>query len=111
MPARSGIDLRPTNGDFDRQAKPLCRFGFDYLSAVETDEKVVFRLVPRPCTTAMIATEMPAAMRPYSMAVAPDSSFTKRAKRVFMSWLLKVHTWLSERDPAAVFSGRLDRWR
>jgi hypothetical protein len=23
----------------------------------------------------MIATEMPAAMRPYSMAVAPDSSF------------------------------------
>jgi len=26
----------------------------------------------------MIATEMPAAMRPYSMAVAPDSSFTKR---------------------------------
>jgi hypothetical protein len=31
---------------------------------------------------------MPAAMRPYSMAVAPDSSFTKREKRVFMSWLL-----------------------
>jgi hypothetical protein len=28
-----------------------------------------------------------------------------------MSWLLKVNTWLSERDPAAVFSGRLDRWR
>jgi hypothetical protein len=45
------------------------------------------------------------------MAVAPDSSFTKRAKRVFMSWLLKVHTWLSERDPAAVFSGRLDHSR
>src|ERR1700682_2496855 len=59
----------------------------------------------------MIATEIPAAMRPYSMALAPDSSFTKRAKRVFMSWLLKVHTWLSERDPAAVSSGRLDRWR
>src|SRR5580704_18304618 len=82
-----------------------------YLRAVETLEKVFFRLVPRPWTTAMIATEIPAAMRPYSMAVAPDSSFTKRAKRVFMSWLLKVHTWLSERDPAAVFSGRLDHRR
>src|SRR5580698_1214958 len=81
-----------------------------YLRAVETLEKVFFRLVPRPWTTAMIATEMPAAMRPYSIAVAPDSSFTKRAKRVFMSWLLRS-TWLSERDPTAVFSGRLDRPR
>src|SRR5271156_5554435 len=45
----------------------------------------------------MIATEMPAAMRPYSIAVAPDSSFTKREKMVFMIWLLtKIHTWLSE---------------
>jgi hypothetical protein len=33
------------------------------LRAVETLEKVFFRLVPRPWTTAMIATEMPAAMR------------------------------------------------
>jgi len=56
MPARTGIDLKPTNRDFGRQAKPLCRFRLDYLSAVETDEKVVFRFVPRPCTTAMIAT-------------------------------------------------------
>jgi hypothetical protein len=32
-------------------------------------------------TTAMIASEMPAAIRPYSMAVAPDSSFKKRAKK------------------------------
>ena len=43
-----------------------------YFSAVETDEKVVFRLVPRACTVAMMATEIPAAIRPYSMAVAPD---------------------------------------
>ena len=47
-------------------------------NALETDEKVVFSLLPRPCTTAMIATEMPEAMRPYSMAVAPDSSRIKR---------------------------------
>ena len=32
---------------------------------------VVLRLVPSACTVAMIATEMPAASRPYSIAVAP----------------------------------------
>jgi hypothetical protein len=31
---------------------------------------------------------MPAAIRPYSIAVAPDSSFTKRETRVFIKWLL-----------------------
>src|SRR5688572_26072428 len=46
--------------------------------------KVALSFEPMPCTTAMIATEMPAAMRPYSMAVAPDSSFTKRVTRFFM---------------------------
>src|SRR5207237_10739273 len=55
-----------------------------YLSAVWTLVKVVFNFEPRPCTTAMIATEIPAAMRPYSMAVAPDSSFTKRLTRFVM---------------------------
>ena len=39
-------------------------------------------VVPRPLTTLMIAIEMPAAIRPYSMAVAPDSSFTKRETRI-----------------------------
>jgi hypothetical protein len=54
-----------------------------YLSALETLLKVVFNFEPTPWMTAMIATEMQAAIRPYSMAVAPDSSFMKRAK-VFM---------------------------
>jgi hypothetical protein len=44
---------------------------------VETVLNVVFKFVPSACTVAMIATAMPAAMRPYSMAVAPYSSFTK----------------------------------
>jgi hypothetical protein len=26
MPARTGIDLKPTNRGLDQQAKPLCRF-------------------------------------------------------------------------------------
>src|SRR5205807_2253210 len=71
--------------------------GKSYLSAVETEVKVVFNLEPSPCTTAIIATEMPAAMRPYSMAVAPDSSLTKRIS-VFMfnSFLLPSIAKVSE---------------
>ena len=42
----------------------------------------VFRVVPIELTAAMIAIEMPAAMRPYSMAVAPDWS-ARKAVRCF----------------------------
>src|SRR4249919_3222563 len=49
-----------------------------YLNALCT---VVLSFDPRPCMTAMIATEIPAATRPYSTAVAPDSSFAKRFRR------------------------------
>jgi hypothetical protein len=45
---------------------------------------VEFNCVPRVITAVMIATEMPAAIRPYSMAVAADSSSTKRVMRLFM---------------------------
>ncbi len=34
-------------------------------------ENVLLSVVPNPLTTAMIATEMPAAIKPYSIAVAP----------------------------------------
>ena len=34
-----------------------------------------FKVVPIALTVAMITTEMPAAIRPYSIAVAPESSF------------------------------------
>ena len=36
--------------------------------------KFELSLLPRPFTAVMIAIAMPAAIRPYSMAVAPDSS-------------------------------------
>jgi hypothetical protein len=51
----------------------------------------------------MIATEMPAAIRPYSMAVAPELSFRKREKRFFIGSSM-IHTWLSElvRDPGLI---------
>ena len=45
-----------------------------YLSWVEMLVNLSLSWVPRVLTTAMIATEMPAAIRPYSMAVAPELS-------------------------------------
>jgi hypothetical protein len=45
---------------------------------------VLFSDVPIEFTAAIIAIEMPAAMRPYSMAVAPVSSFTKRRTNFLM---------------------------
>src|ERR1700722_13670604 len=59
-----------------------------YLPAVAScDEmlvKVALSCEPSVLTTVMIATEMPAAIRPYSIAVAPDSSLAKRVTRVVM---------------------------
>jgi hypothetical protein len=46
---------------------------FVHLSAVETLVNVLFKLEPSACTVAMIATAIPAAISPYSIAVAPDS--------------------------------------
>ena len=45
-----------------------------YFNCVEMDEKVVLSFVPTPLTAVIMATAMPAAIRPYSMAVAPESS-------------------------------------
>ena len=52
-------------------------FAHAYLSAVETEENVVLSFVPTPLSTVMIATAMPAAIKPYSMAVAAESSRRK----------------------------------
>jgi hypothetical protein len=42
-----------------------------YFKEVLIDVNLVLSLTPRPFTMAMIASEMPAAISPYSMAVAP----------------------------------------
>jgi hypothetical protein len=49
-----------------------------YFSDELIDVNLVFSLVPSPLTAAMMASEMPAAISPYSMAVAPLSSRRKR---------------------------------
>jgi hypothetical protein len=46
-----------------------------YFSEVLIELNVVFRVEPRPLTAAMIASAIPAAISPYSIAVAPHSSF------------------------------------
>ena len=56
-----------------------------YFSCVEIELKVDLSFVPRPFTTAMIATEMPAAIRPYSMAVAANSSLRNALNLVRMA--------------------------
>jgi len=52
-----------------------------YFICVEIEEKVVWSFVPRLFTTAMIATEIPAAIRPYSMAVGPGLVTQELAER------------------------------
>jgi hypothetical protein len=53
-----------------------------YLRAVETLVYVSLRSLPKLKTVAMMAIEMmPAATKPYSIAVAADWSFTKRKTR------------------------------
>jgi hypothetical protein len=50
---------------------------------------VVPKLVPTVVAAVMIATAMSAAIRPYSMAVAPDSSaksFLKNRHGLLVSW-------------------------
>jgi hypothetical protein len=45
-----------------------------YFNWPDTELNVVFSLAAKPFTTAMMATEIPAAIRPYSMVVAAVSS-------------------------------------
>ncbi|MDB5688061.1 MAG: hypothetical protein JWR77_2650 [Rhizorhabdus sp.] len=60
-----------------------------YLSEVLIAVNLVLRLVPNPLTAAMITSEMPAAIRPYSMAVAPDAS----AKKALIIFMIQIAQW------------------
>ena len=48
-----------------------------YFSCVEMVSNFALRVVPIALTVAIITTEMPAAIRPYSIAVAPELVFQK----------------------------------
>ena len=52
----------------------LVRQGGGYFSELLIEVNLLLSLEPMPFTTLMIASEIPAAIKPYSMAVAPLSS-------------------------------------
>jgi predicted permease len=60
----------------------------DYFSELFIDVNRPFRFEPRPLTVAMIARLMPAAINPYSIAVAADWSAKNLENVVFISHLL-----------------------
>jgi hypothetical protein len=55
-----------------------------YFKEVLMLEKVELSWVPTPLTAAMIAIAIPAAIKPYSIAVAPDSFFKNLMTNDFM---------------------------
>ena len=57
------------------------------------DVYCVLRLVPRPLTTAMMANAIPAAISPYSIAVAPDSLEKKFNKVRFNTASFRFSGW------------------
>jgi hypothetical protein len=52
---------------------------------------VPFRVTPRPLTATMIATDIPAAISPYSIAVAPDASLRNSLSSLRMHFLRSSH--------------------
>ena len=67
---RGGFPMCPlTNGDYGVPAAATA-----VSSWVETVENIVFNEEPRFCSATTAATDTSAAMRPYSIAVAPDLS-------------------------------------
>ena len=74
----------PTRGEFpwramiriasEEKQPPLGNGGGIYFRLVLIVVNLSFMVLPRLFTTVMIARAMPAAIRPYSIAVAPDSS-------------------------------------
>jgi hypothetical protein len=83
--SRSGI--APRHDVLERKKPPLLAASIEpvshmecvYLSWVEMLLNFVFKVEPIELTVAMITTEIPAAIKPYSMAVAPDS-FLRNAR-------------------------------
>src|SRR5215470_6321898 len=71
---------------------------YAYFTAAATALKVAVRLVPTRRTAVMITTEMSAAIRPYSIAVAPLSS-RRNAKIFDMDNSLDLTRWSKVMDP------------
>src|SRR5437773_2165405 len=78
--------------------RPAGRIRNAYFRLVDRLVKVADRLVPTAVTPPMITTAIRAAIRPYSMAVAPDSSLQKLRNIVRIVGLpLKIPATLTPR--------------
>jgi len=83
-PIKSKMQLRFGQGKGETKAQSSLAFlAAPYFNDVLIELNMVFRLLPRPLTATIIAIEMPAAIRPYSIAVAPLSSARNFAKICF----------------------------
>jgi hypothetical protein len=72
-PWLAGFSLPKRNGPAQmRQAAMKLCDAVAYFNEVLIVVNVVFSVVPNPLTAAIMASAMPAAIKPYSMAVAPD---------------------------------------
>jgi len=78
-----------------------------YFSELLMVSKFVLSLVPRPFTAVMIAIAMPAAIRPYSMAVAPDSSLRNEVITDFMTGSDLGSVFMEPRAPLQFLSENL----
>src|SRR5437660_12900699 len=76
-----------------------------YCIALETLLNVKPGCVPTPFTAAMLATAMPAAISPYSIAVAPASSAMNRTMRLFI-----LISCLDSEDRERLRSASLSEW-
>ena len=79
-----------------------CEGRNDYFSWLEMLLKVVLRLVPRVLTATMIATEMPAAIRPDLIAVAPLSTADTYRRSVAAGRIVPTKSALTFADGMAV---------
>jgi len=81
------IAVAPDSSDTKRSRKFLIEVSFlklqrqNYFSEELTLVNVEVSLPPTDVTAPIIATEIRAAIKPYSIAVAPESSFIKRVKK------------------------------
>src|SRR5580700_2682546 len=76
----------PSSPPYEARAKtPAQAAG---VSAVAMAVKLAVSFVPTDVTAVMITTAINPAMRPYSMAVTPDSSWAKRERRFCMVLIL-----------------------
>jgi hypothetical protein len=78
-----------------------------YFSELLMVLKFVLSWVPTPCTAVMIAIAIPAAIKPYSMAVAPDSSLKNDLMIDFIAGSDLGFMFLEPRVPLQFLSGNI----